>query len=100
MYRHALKTLERWYGEFDAPARQITGREGIGERLKRFFGRWEDGRTLAYADYAANNRLALHRFYAEGASLATPEQRDRARRELQHYIDEIAALVPQRAASR
>lgn len=137
-YRHALKTLERWYGEFSPSARerlrraaaeissdtrleledlrrrqaallaflrsvvarQITSREEIGERLKRFFGRWEEGRTPAYADYAQKSRLALHRFYAEGASLATPEQRSRAQRELQHYIDEIAALVPQRAASR
>lgn len=137
-YRHALKTLERWYGEFDAPARErlrrvaadipsdtrleiedlrrrqgellaflravlareVTSRDEIGERLKRFFGRWEEGRAPAYADYAEKSRLGLHRFYAEGASLASPEQRERARRELQHYIDEIATLVPQRAASR
>lgn len=138
MYRHALKTLERWYGEFDRPsrehlrglaseipsdtrleledlrrrqgellaflrsvvARQVTGREEIGERLKRFFRRWEEGRTPAYAEYAERGRHALHRFYAEGASLATREQRERARREVQHYIDEIAALAPPRAASR
>ncbi|MGB3934085.1 MAG: DUF6279 family lipoprotein [Burkholderiales bacterium] len=138
MYHHALKTLERWHGEFDplarerlrriaaeipsdtrleledlrryqgelllflraVVARQVTGRDKIGERLKRFFGRWEEGRTPAYAEYAEKNRLALHRFYAEGASLAAPEQRSRVRREIQHYIDEITALVPQRAASR
>ena len=137
-YRHALKTLERWYGAFDEGARiplrrlayeipidtpleladlrrrqrdllaflravssgKVTGREEIGERLKRFFGRWEDGCTRPYAEYAERNRAALHRFYAEAANLATPEQRARARRELQHYIDEIAALSPPRSASR
>lgn len=138
LYRHALKTLERWYGDFDRPsrerlrglaaeipsdtrleledlsrrqgallaflrsvvARKVTGRDEMGERLKRFLGRWEEGRTPTYADYAERSRLALHRFYAEGASLATREQRERARREVQHYIDEIATLAPPRAASR
>ncbi len=138
MYRHALKTLERWYGAFDdggrirlrrladeipldtpmeledlrrrqrellaflraAVAGKLTAREEIGERLKRFFGRWDEGRTIAYAEYSERNRAALHRFYAEAANLATPEQRERARRELQYYIDEIAALLPPRIASR
>ena len=42
------------------------------------------------------------RLYAEAANLATPGQRERerARRELQHYIDEIAALMPSHIASR
>ena len=138
MYVHVLKTLERWYGDFDDRARirlrrladeipldtrleledlrrrqrellaflravsagKLTAREEIGERIKRFFGRWEEGRTPHYADYAERNRAALHRFYAEAANLATPGQRERARRELQHYIDQIAALAPPRTASR
>jgi hypothetical protein len=81
-------------------AGKLTAREEIGERLKRFFGRWEEGRTILYAEYAERNRAALHRLYAEAANLATPGQRERARRELQYHIDEIAALAPPRTASR
>lgn len=138
MYRHALKTLEPWYGAFDDSARRrlrelaeeipldfrleledsrrrrrelvaflravsagkLTARGEIGERLKRFFGRWEEGRTISYAEYAERNRAALHRLYAGAANLATPAQRARARRELQNYIDEIAVLAPPRTAAR
>lgn len=137
-YRHALKTLERWYGAFDDGARarlrrladdipldtrleledlrrrhgellallrsvtagKLTAREEIAERLKRSFGRWEEGRTPEYAQYAARSRTALHRFYAEAASLTTPAQRERARRELQRYIDDIAALAAPRTSAR
>ena len=130
-YTHALKTLERWYGEFDPGTRtrlrrladaipietrleledlrrrqgallaflrsvvagKVTARPEIGDRLTRALGQWEEGRTPEYADYAARNRAALDRFYAEAASLARPEQRERARRELQRYLDEIATLA-------
>ena len=84
----------------DVSAGKITARGEIGERLGRFFGRWEEGRTIPYAEYAERNRAALHRLYAEAATLATPGQRERARRELQSYIDEITALTPPRTASR
>lgn len=81
-------------------AGKLTARGEIGERLKRFFGLPEEGSTIPYAEYAERNRAALHRFYAEAANLAAPGQRERARRELQYYIDEIAALAPTRTASR
>lgn len=104
-FRLELEDLRRRQGELAAflravSAGRVTAREEIGERLKRFFGRWEEGRTIPYAEYAERNRAALHRLYAEAANLATPGQRERARRELQHYIDEIAALAPPRTASR
>lgn len=103
--RQELEDLRRRQRELLAFLRAVsagkpTSREQIGERLKRSFGRWEEGRTIPYAEYAERNRAALHRLYAQAANLATPGQRERARRELQHYIDEIAALAPPRTASR
>lgn len=72
---------------------RLTQREEISERLKGLFVRWEEGRAAAYGDYVERHRGALHRFYAEAAALATPRQREHARRRLQHYIDEIRSLT-------
>ena len=103
--RLELEDLRRRQGELLAflrsvSAGKLTAREETGERLKRFFGRPEEGSAVDYAGYVVRNRTALHRFYAEAATLAKPEQRERARRKLQHYIDEISASAPPRIASR
>ncbi len=103
--RLELEDLRRRQRELLAFLRAVSAgkpaaREEIGSRLKRSFGRWEEGRTAAYGEYAERNRAALHSFYAEAANLATPAQRARALRELQAYVDEIAALAPTGAAAR
>lgn len=77
------------------------GKAALEEGLKRIFGRWDEGRTLVYAEYAERHNAAMNRYFAEAMNLATDKQRRHATQKLQGYIDELRKLardVPGRAA--
>ena len=77
------------------------GKAALEDGLKRIFGRWDEGRTPVYAEYAERHNAAMNRYFAEAMNLATDKQRRHATQKLQGYIDELRRLareVPGRAA--
>ena len=92
-----LEDRKRRQGELllilNAAVDKTASREEIAGRLNRWATAYEQGRHPAYREYAARYKLETQKMFAAIANLATPEQRETARRNVQQYMEEFKTLA-------